>query len=87
MVELATTSSERQTRVAACELLHSLILYMLGRSAAHPGDAERNRASMQQLYKKLFPAVLQLACEVEQVRGQVARDFYVLSRVFCLLPK
>ena len=66
VVELATTSSDRQTKVAACELLHSLVLYMLGRSTMQPGGRQVT-APMTPLYKKVFPALMQLACDVEQV--------------------
>ena len=66
IVDLATKSSDRQTKVAACELLHSLIIYCLGRSAQQPGTRVE-RASMAGLYVKLFPAMLKLACDVEQV--------------------
>ncbi|ESO96748.1 hypothetical protein LOTGIDRAFT_143667, partial [Lottia gigantea] len=70
VVELASTSSDRQTKVAACELLHSLILYCLGRGAQQPGEVQK-RYPMQKLYKKLFPAMLKLACDVEQVAKQL----------------
>ncbi|KAK7506702.1 hypothetical protein BaRGS_00002177 [Batillaria attramentaria] len=70
VVELATKSSERQTKVAACELLHSLTLYTLGRSAQQPGEQQR-RHPMDRLYRKLFPALLSLACDVEQVCRQL----------------
>lgn len=66
VVELARQSSDRQTKVAACELLHSLTLYMLGRSAQQPGEQQK-RQPMDRLYRKLFPALLSLACDVEQV--------------------
>ena len=66
MVELARQSSDRQTKVAACELLHSLTLYTLGRSAQQPGG-QQNHQPMDRLYRKLFPALLSLACDVEQV--------------------
>ncbi|KAK3580733.1 hypothetical protein CHS0354_005741 [Potamilus streckersoni] len=72
VVELASKSSDRQTKVAACELLHSLILYCLGRGAQQPDDMRnQERYSMAPLYKKLFPAMLQLACDVEQVSHQL----------------
>lgn len=32
VVELALSSSNRQTKVVACELLHALVLYMIGKS-------------------------------------------------------
>lgn len=64
IVELAQTSSDRQTKVAACELLHSLVLFCLGRGAL---GHDKDRFSMAPLYKKMFPSLLQLACDVEQV--------------------
>ena len=66
MVELATSSSDRQTKVAACELLHSLVLYMLGRGTQRP-EAEAEKYPMEALYRHIFPAVLRLATDVEQV--------------------
>ncbi|XP_065898419.1 DNA-dependent protein kinase catalytic subunit-like isoform X2 [Dysidea avara] len=62
--ELAVSSNDRQTKIAACELLHAMVLLMLGR-AAQPVAA--NKAPMNKLYRKVFPVVLQLACDVEQV--------------------
>ncbi|XP_076075287.1 DNA-dependent protein kinase catalytic subunit-like [Mytilus galloprovincialis] len=70
IVELATTSSDRQTKVAACELLHSLVLFCLGRGASQLGRGQE-RFSMAPLYKKMFPSLLQLACDVEQVAKQL----------------
>ena len=68
IIELATSSSDRQTKVAACELLHSLVLYMIGRGAQKPaGRAGKPKEPMDRLYAKIMPALLQLACDVEQV--------------------
>eukprot|EP00058_Branchiostoma_floridae_P019566 XP_002605056.1 hypothetical protein BRAFLDRAFT_85202 [Branchiostoma floridae] len=68
--ELATTSSDRQTKVAACELLHSLVLYMVGQGAQQPGETQAKNP-MTRLYKKVFPVLMQLACDVEQVARQL----------------
>ncbi|XP_056017774.1 DNA-dependent protein kinase catalytic subunit-like isoform X2 [Ostrea edulis] len=68
IVELATKSGDRQTKVAACELLHSLILLCVGRSATQP---TRERFSLASIYKKLFPSILQLACDVDLVTKQL----------------
>jgi DNA-dependent protein kinase catalytic subunit len=38
VVELAEESSNRQTKVMACELLHSFIVFLVGHSA---GNAQR----------------------------------------------
>ncbi len=67
IVELASTSSDRQTKVAACEVLHSMVLYMLGRGAIQPEGAKATKNTMEPLYRKIFPVLLQLACDVEQV--------------------
>ena len=36
IIDLAENSSKKETRIAACELLHALILYMIGKSATKP---------------------------------------------------
>lgn len=33
LVDLAQNSTERETRIASCEFLHALILYMIGKNA------------------------------------------------------
>ncbi|XP_074649158.1 DNA-dependent protein kinase catalytic subunit-like [Tubulanus polymorphus] len=72
IVNLATQSSDRQTKVAACELLHSLILYTLGRSVQQPGQGHGPaKYSMEKLYQRLFPVVLKLSCDVELVAKQL----------------
>ena len=55
-------------QVAAGELLHSLVVYMVGKSAQmvdHPSSLP----PMYNLHKKLFPVLLRLACDVDQVGG------------------
>ena len=68
VVELATSSSDRRTKVAACELLHSLVLFMVGRGATQVAERSVDRRHcMALLFKKVFPAIMQLACDVDQV--------------------
>ena len=67
MVELATLSSNRQTKIAACELLHALVIYMIGREVQILGHQEVKH-HMDTLYRKIFPAVFQLVCDIELVR-------------------
>jgi len=66
VVELATLSSNRQTKIAACELLHALVIYMIGRETQVLGHREVKH-HMDSLYRKMFPAVFQLVCDVELV--------------------
>ncbi|XP_022778667.1 DNA-dependent protein kinase catalytic subunit-like isoform X5 [Stylophora pistillata] len=69
VVELAAKSSDRQTKVAACECLHSLVHYMLGKSVTQPQGFKKS--PMEHLWKHVFPTLLQLACDVEQVSEQL----------------
>ncbi|XP_078543449.1 DNA-dependent protein kinase catalytic subunit [Lissotriton helveticus] len=70
VTELALSASDRQTKVAACELLHSLVVYMLGKSTQIP-DGRTGSPPMYQLYKRTFPVLLHLACDVDQVTRQL----------------
>ncbi|XP_065180580.1 DNA-dependent protein kinase catalytic subunit-like [Sycon ciliatum] len=71
IVELATSSSDRQTKVVACECLHSLAVYMIGKGSRQPDGAEKS--PMGKLYKRVFPVFMQLACDVELVAVQLFR--------------
>ncbi|KAI9542854.1 hypothetical protein NQZ68_016158 [Dissostichus eleginoides] len=68
--ELALSNSDRQTKVAACELLHSLVVYMVGKSAQMV-EGENKLPPMYKLHKRLFPVLLRLACDVDQVTRQL----------------
>ncbi|KAF3703361.1 DNA-dependent protein kinase catalytic subunit [Channa argus] len=68
--ELALSTSDRQTKVAACELLHSLVVYMVGKSAQMVED-KSSLPPMYKLHKRLFPVLLRLACDVDQVTRQL----------------
>ncbi|GFT93732.1 DNA-dependent protein kinase catalytic subunit [Nephila pilipes] len=72
ILEIATKSTVRQAKVAACESLHSLVLFMIGRGSILP-DHLQIKYSMEALYNKLFPGLLELACDVEQVTKQLFR--------------
>ncbi|PIK41531.1 putative DNA-dependent protein kinase catalytic subunit [Apostichopus japonicus] len=56
--------------VAACELLHTLVLFMLGKGTQQP-DQQGSQVSMVNLYKHIFQALLHLACDPEQVARQL----------------
>uniref|UniRef100_A0A3Q4AQN1 DNA-dependent protein kinase catalytic subunit n=1 Tax=Mola mola TaxID=94237 RepID=A0A3Q4AQN1_MOLML len=68
--DLALSTSDRQTKVAACELLHSLVVYMVGKSAQMV-EGENSLPPMYKLHKRLFPVLLRLACDVDQVTRQL----------------
>jgi len=67
VAELADTSSDRRTKVAACELLHSLVLYLVGRGAGQLMVSTDVKSTMAPLYSRLLPVMMRLSCDVEQV--------------------
>ncbi|XP_058420517.1 DNA-dependent protein kinase catalytic subunit isoform X2 [Diceros bicornis minor] len=70
VTELALSASDRQTKIAACELLHSMVMFMLGKATQMPEDGQGS-PPMYQLYKRTFPVLLRLACDVDQVTRQL----------------
>ncbi|XP_048363545.1 DNA-dependent protein kinase catalytic subunit isoform X2 [Sphaerodactylus townsendi] len=70
VTELALSASDRQTKVAACELLHSIVMYMLGKASQIP-EGQESTQPMSRLYKRTFPVLLRLACDVDQVTRQL----------------
>lgn len=66
--ELALYSSDRQSKICACELLHALVLYTLGYNVK---IAKNERASLQKLYEHMFPTILRLGCDTEEVAAQL----------------
>uniref|UniRef100_A0A8C6A8F9 DNA-dependent protein kinase catalytic subunit n=1 Tax=Marmota marmota marmota TaxID=9994 RepID=A0A8C6A8F9_MARMA len=70
VTELALSASDRQTKVAACELLHSMVMFMLGKATQMP-EGDQGSPPMYQLYKHTFPVLLRLACDVDQVTRQL----------------
>ncbi|XP_063779765.1 DNA-dependent protein kinase catalytic subunit [Pseudophryne corroboree] len=70
VTDLALCASDRQTKVAACELLHSIVTFMLGKASQIP-DAKEGPPAMFRLFKRTFPVLLRLACDVDQVTRQL----------------
>ncbi|PIO39368.1 hypothetical protein AB205_0001860, partial [Aquarana catesbeiana] len=70
VTELALSAGDRQTKVAACELLHSMVTFMLGKASQIP-DSNEGPPPMYRLYKRTFPVLLRLACDVDQVTRQL----------------
>jgi DNA-dependent protein kinase catalytic subunit len=59
---MASTSNDQETRIAACEFLHATIIYMIGTSAT-----STESTNFSKIYKNLFPEVLKLASEADQI--------------------
>uniref|UniRef100_A0AAR2L7W1 DNA-dependent protein kinase catalytic subunit n=1 Tax=Pygocentrus nattereri TaxID=42514 RepID=A0AAR2L7W1_PYGNA len=50
----------------ACELLHSVVVYMVGKGV-QMAEGETSTPPMYNLHKRIFPVLLRLACDVDQV--------------------
>lgn len=69
-LDLARNAPQRQVKVAACEFLHALVLYMVGRShETSRGGSEAG--SLGAIYRHLFPGLLHLAVDTEGVARQL----------------
>jgi DNA-dependent protein kinase catalytic subunit len=66
--DIAISSTIRQTKLAACELLHALALFIIGKGAQL---LTQKQFPMTKLYRKLHPVFLQLACDIEKVTEQL----------------
>ncbi|KAF9954135.1 hypothetical protein BGZ65_004221, partial [Modicella reniformis] len=74
IIDLAENSLNRQIKVASCELLHSLVILMIGSSAFRARDAKDPKKSpFHKIYLKVFPALLRLAVDVDQVPRSLYR--------------
>ncbi|CAF1236923.1 unnamed protein product [Rotaria sordida] len=74
IIDLALHSSDRQTKITACELLQSIMLYMIGKSANNRSNAA---ASYEKLYARLFPAVLELSCDSDTFTKTLFTTFMI----------
>ncbi|XP_024384636.1 uncharacterized protein [Physcomitrium patens] len=78
MVEIALSSSDRRMKVTASELLQAVCLLMLGNAAKGPmrrRGEDSQSVHFDKIYKRLFPAILRLATDVELVTRQLFLDF------------
>ncbi|CAG8572313.1 13750_t:CDS:10, partial [Acaulospora morrowiae] len=68
IVELAESAPDRKTKVVACELLHSIMLFMIGKSALKVRSTKGPQESpFSKTYRRIFPALLRLAIDSDQV--------------------
>jgi DNA-dependent protein kinase catalytic subunit len=82
LCELAEKETNRRTKVAACEALHAVIIYMVFKGSQDPnrmntqsqalgGGNKDLQFAVDKLYSKLFPVMVRLAVDVEQVARQL----------------
>jgi DNA-dependent protein kinase catalytic subunit len=66
IVYLSLSSTSRQTKVNACELLHAIVVYMIGKSVADPsGNVLSAQFQLNRIYRRVYPALFRLACDVD----------------------
>lgn len=63
IVELAESSSDRRTKVSACELLHAVVLHYVATNSGNTDQGESSSA----IYRRLFPVLLRLSVDGETV--------------------
>lgn len=88
IITLARCSSDRRTRIAACEVLHSMVALIIGSTAKHLTDGDK----FATFYTILCPALLALGCDSDDVVRDLFQPLtlqlmhWFSSRVMLLSP-
>ncbi|KAJ3037490.1 hypothetical protein HDV00_001665 [Rhizophlyctis rosea] len=80
ILDIAENGTDRKAKVAAGELLHALVLLMVGRSAQ---ALEAKESQFSKLYLKIFPCLLRLAVDVEKITRDLFRQL-VMQLIHCV---
>jgi DNA-dependent protein kinase catalytic subunit len=57
IIYLALSSTNRQTKIVSCELLHAIVIYMIGKSVSNPLDTTNIVYQMNKLYNRIYPSL------------------------------
>ena len=71
VLELARSGASKQTRISACEFLHALLLFMIGKSALGDKGDKRQIEAFGKIYARIFPVMLDIASDTELVSRQL----------------
>ena len=83
IIELATHSHEQQMKITAGEILHGLVLYIVGLAATDPSGRTATNSPYTCYYRKMFPSILSLAVSDELLcRELFSTLFFQLVRWF-----
>lgn len=76
IIYLALNSTNRQVKINSCELLHAIIVYIIGKSVTDPvaiktttqpqQKQQHDELIMDRIYQHIYPAIFHLACDVEK---------------------
>ncbi|KAG7212863.1 hypothetical protein KM043_002216 [Ampulex compressa] len=65
---LVQSAGDRRTKVIACEVLHGIVTFVLGKTSQHlMSDPDR----FTDVYKRLYPVLLNLGCDSDEVVRQL----------------
>ncbi|TPX33662.1 hypothetical protein SeLEV6574_g08358, partial [Synchytrium endobioticum] len=70
IVELAEVASDRKTKMASCELIHSLVTFLIGKTNL-VGD--KTKGTYFVLWSKIFPIMLVLSVDVDRAVRELIR--------------
>jgi DNA-dependent protein kinase catalytic subunit len=57
IIYLALSSTNRQTKIVSCELLHAIVIFMIGKSVSNPLDSTSVAYQMNKLYNRIYPSL------------------------------
>lgn len=61
---MALSSTNRQTKINACELLHAIVIYTIGKNVSEP-ESGGAQFRLTKIYHNIYPALFKLACDVD----------------------
>ncbi|KRX21468.1 DNA-dependent protein kinase catalytic subunit [Trichinella nelsoni] len=76
LCDLALSAGDRPLKVAACEALHACVLFLLGNESFRTVKV-KDRESISKAYNHIFPVLLKLACDVDEVPKQMFSTLFV----------
>lgn len=69
-------TGEIKTRMAACEFLHASVIFLTGTHSRRSEDL-RLRYPLAPLYAKIFPTILNLAADSDEIIRQLFRALLI----------
>uniref|UniRef100_A0A0P6IJU2 non-specific serine/threonine protein kinase n=1 Tax=Daphnia magna TaxID=35525 RepID=A0A0P6IJU2_9CRUS len=76
ILHLVLHTSEIKTRMAACEFLHASVIFLTGTHSRRSEDL-RLRYPLAPLYAKIFPTILNLAADSDEIIRQLFRALLI----------
>lgn len=74
IIELSLNSSDRKTRISACEVLHGTFVVLLSKSTQIPDD-DQYKYMFRKLFKTMIKPVVLLGCDSDEPVRQIFNEF------------